>query len=156
MSDYSLQEISHEAIHPLWTNGLWPSRPTKELYMSAMLYGGGYDSEISKKYRPRFWGIYHQNRLVAVNSGFQTSPHHYRSRGLYVEEEFRRRGLATMLLGTCHDEARRLGCSTLWSFARLTALSAYLHAGFQRRDENIYRGDFGQNVYVFKSIVISP
>ena len=46
--------------------------------------------EIYKKYFPYFFGAYVDGKLAGVNSGHKTSETNFRSRGLYVLEEYRR------------------------------------------------------------------
>jgi GNAT superfamily N-acetyltransferase len=81
-----------------------------------------------------FLGIYEGKQLVAVNS-FHRVGGTSRSRGLYVEPEFRNRGYAYHLL---RETWRQCVVKPLWSYPNATALPVYLKAGFRVVSESIY------------------
>ena len=139
-----ISEITFEEIFPMWEK-LWPGRdsirPSTSMIdwedTDMMLYQ--YAAEGKEHYAPVFFGIHathpETNRqvLIACNSGHQTSPTRYRSRGLYVMPKFCRRGLAQALLTHTINYARDRGFETVWSLPRETALKTYESVGFETK-----------------------
>ena len=50
------------------------------------------------EFTPTFWGAFHNDKLVGVNSGHMTLGRLYRSRGLVVLPEYRKKQIAQKLL----------------------------------------------------------
>ena len=111
---------------------------------------GGFDASIEDNI-PTFFGMYIRDELIGVNSGFKTGEYEYRSRGLYVKPEYRRKLIATMLLEATQMQAIRENAKMIWSMPRKTAVQTYLSFGFKQSskffDENV---EFGPNCFVVK------
>lgn len=143
-------EIDFETICEKWKN-LWPD--TKHRQMSSMLYKGGIDMEIYKKYTPTFFGHFIGEQLVGVNSGHRTSDTMYRSRGIWIDKSHRGLGVSTALFNITQQVARQEGCTMLWSIPRESAYKSYYRFGFRRTSEYFSEGmDYGPNCYVVKYI----
>ena len=138
-----ISEITFEEIYPLWEK-LWPGRDLIRPSTSMLdwkktdikLYQ--YAAEGLDHYAPVFWGIYAEDeskhvRLIACNSGHQTSPTRYRSRGLYVHPSFCRKGLAQALLKHTIQYAKEHNFETVWSLPREVALKTYEAVGFETK-----------------------
>jgi len=89
-----------------------------------------------------------------VNSGHLTpndkgtkEPLWYRSRGLFVLPEWRKKGLGQLLLQRTIKEAIDKGCSHIWSYPNESAISVYLNVGFTQ-ESDFQEAEFGQNCYV--------
>lgn len=146
-----ISEITFEEVFPLWEK-LWPGRdsikPSTPMLdwekTDNILYQ--YAAEGKEHYAPVFFGVHathpETNRqvLIAVNSGHQTSPTRYRSRGLYVMPKFCRRGLAQALLTHTINYARERGFETVWSLPREVALKTYESVGFETKVGDIVAG----------------
>jgi GNAT superfamily N-acetyltransferase len=94
---------------------------------------------------PIYYGAVMGDRIVGVNS-----VHHIddtvRSRGLWVNPEYRNRGIGQNLLKHAITLA---GDSVIWSFPRSEALSVYQKAGFKVcSEELIDTVDNKKNFYV--------
>lgn len=145
------KKIHYQDILPIWKTKLWPERDSKIEEISCMIYQKGYDIQIFDLYKPTFWGIYHENELVAVNSGHRTSEIDYRSRGLWVDTDYRRRGLTKLLFNALFEQAKKEKVSLVWSCPRKTALAAYEANSFQKTSDWFDEGmEFGPNCYVEK------
>jgi len=95
-----------------------------------MLYLSGYD--ISNMYEPpSFFGYFLYDKLVGVNSGHRCSDGSYRSRGLWVNQQYRNQGIGTKLLLVTIDQSKLEVSSFVWSFPRKTSWSTYKKAGFR-------------------------
>jgi GNAT superfamily N-acetyltransferase len=95
-----------------------------------------------------FFGIYDLDKLIAVNSGHLTTITEFRSRGLWVDPEYRGMGLAQRILLATINQAKKEGASIIWSIPRLTALPAYERVGFKTVSGIIDEGvEFGPNIY---------
>lgn len=101
-------------------------------------------------YPATYWGIYHDSKIIAVNSGHMTAENHYRSRGLWVNEKFRKRGLAQVLLDAASLQAKKEGCSLIWSIPRKTALSSYKANGFTEQGNFFKTETSDANIYAIK------
>ncbi|MBX2988530.1 MAG: GNAT family N-acetyltransferase [Bdellovibrionaceae bacterium] len=142
--------IAYEEIFPVWRNHLWPERQDPIESMSAMTFPSGIDAGVMRLYKPSFFGIRHQGKLIAVNSGHLTSKFDYRSRGLYVDPEFRNQGLAQKLLDAAARQGASEGAILMWSYPRRSALFSYLNFGFLESDIS---PESETNCYVWKRIV---
>ena len=74
-------------------------------------------------------------KLAGVNSGHRTSETNFRSRGLYVLEQYRGLSVSTDILQYTIDSARDMGCTMCWTLPRETALPAYEKVGFVKISE---------------------
>ena len=149
----NVQEIEFEEIYDIWKSKLWSGRKSEIKPMSSLMYLGGYNMSIYNNYKPTFWGIYKDSKLVAVNSGHRTESDLYRSRGIYVDSECRGLGLASMLFNAVDKQALKEGCGQVWSMPRKGSEYAYLKNGYLKTsewfDEDV---EFGPNCYVLKDL----
>ena len=115
----------------------WPlSRPNQPYSMTIF------------KYPAYFFGIYDQENLIAVNSGHLTSEHEFRSRGLWVDPQYRRQKLAQQILLATVQQAKEVGAHMIWSIPRVSALPAYERVGFKTVGNVVVDGvEFGPNIY---------
>jgi GNAT superfamily N-acetyltransferase len=152
----SLGLIDFKDIEPVWRERLWPGRTSAIETHSAMTWPFGnvaakFDMTIFD-YPATFFAAYSDNKLVGVNSGHKTTDTLYRSRGLWVDPDYRKLGIAQLLFSSTEMQARLEGCSAIWSIPRKTALPSYQRFGFET-----VGGFFGTetseaNIYVIKSI----
>jgi len=129
-SSIEIKDLTYDEILDVWKNHLWKDRTDPIKPMSSMLLEGGFDMEIYKIYQPFFSGLFVDGLLVGVNSCHLTSPTQMRSRGLFIVEKYRKNGFAQRLLKAVEEQAISCGCSLVWSYPRLTALSTYERFGF--------------------------
>lgn len=127
-----IKEISFEEIFPIWRNRLWPTRQDPIKPLSSMTLSGAFDMAIYDLYTPCFLGAFVDGQIVGVNSCHLSSNYHVRSRGLFVDEAWRRRGIATQLLNVTEVKGLEWGALTLWSYPKNEALNTYLRAGFEK------------------------
>ena len=91
---------------------------------------------------------------MGVNSGFRTEEKVYRSRGLYVDLEYRCQGLSQILLREAMNQGKREDCHWIWSMPRKTALPAYQKIGFKKRGKWLEEGvEFGSNCLATRQII---
>jgi len=120
-----------------------------------MLLGGGYDIKIHQSYAAYFWGLFDEDQIVGVINGHQTSQDSFRSRGIYVSEDYRGKGCATRLINKTEEQGRKLGCKIIWSAPRKSTLSIFKNCGFETVSGPLYDKDgfeFGPNYYVSKKL----
>ena len=125
-----VESISWEEIYVIWRNQLWPNRSSDITPTSAMIYLGGYDLE-NLNYTPTFFGYKIDKTIVGVNSGHMCMNGLYRSRGLYVFENFRGRGIGKLLLKATISQAIKEHSKLCWSVPRNTSWTTYEGAGFK-------------------------
>lgn len=130
-----IKEIQFDECLVLWKK-LWASRVSPIEPTSAMIFNEkdfslrAYSSNIKK---PVFLGAFVGSSLVGVNS-FHEIDDTTRSRGLYVDPNFRGNKIGELLL----RETILLSPSSCWSFPKKEALSTYLRAGFKQASEIMY------------------
>ena len=153
-------KISFEQICNVWKTELWPERVSAIEPQSAMTWPfegtpEQYDMNIFE-YNPVFWGVYIDNKLVGVNSGHRTTDTQYRSRGIWVDPQYRKHGVAQMLFNMTEHQAKIEGCNMIWSIPRKSALPAYTKFGFETIGNFFDEGmEFGPNIYVTKVLNVS-
>ena len=147
-------KISFEDILPIWENKLWPNRESAIEGVSAMTwpYEGNPDPIDMNifDYQPTFYGVFMDNKLVGVNSGHRTTDTQYRSRGIWVDPDYRKRGVAQLLFVLTEHQARIEKCEMMWSIPRKTALTAYTNFGFTTVGDFIVTETADANIYVKK------
>ncbi len=150
-------KISFEQICNVWKTELWPERVSAIEPQSVMTWPfegtpEQYDMNIFE-YNPVFWGVYIDNKLVGVNSGHRTTDTQYRSRGIWVDPQYRKHGVAQMLFNMTEHQAKIEGCNMIWSIPRKSALPAYTKFGFETVGDYFDEGmEFGPNIYVSKGL----
>lgn len=144
-------ETNFETILPIWRQYLWPDRE-KINPVSHMHYLDMDKSMVPEIYKPIFLAYMIDGKIIGVNSGHSNSVEHYRSRGLYVNPEFRHRGIATKLLLRTIDQARIEGRHGCWSLPRKESIGAYLGAGFEISSDYFKTETSDNNCYVIKKL----
>jgi len=145
--------VDFETVLPIWQNEIWPGRVTPIKPIAPMTYLGGYDMDIPNLYKPTFFAIFDEfGRIIGTTSGYQTSADHFRCRTMYVNPEFRRRGLAVALVRAVEDAAIKAGCDLSWGLPRVSPMVAMFEkCGWTQVSEPITEGmEFEPNVYMMK------
>ena len=149
--------ITFETICHIWQKHLWQNRVSPIETHSAMTwpYDGNpieFDMDIFN-YEPSFFGVTANGRIVGVNSGHRTKDNIYRSRGIWVDPDVRKKGVAQLLFNATQKQAINEGCNMIWSIPRKSALPAYTKFGFETMGDFFDEGmEFGPNIYVFKEL----
>ena len=147
-----IERLNFKKIKSIWQTKLWPNRTSAIETHSAMTWPfEGNPDPINMdifNYPATFWGAYLDNKLVGVNSGHKTTDKQYRSRGVWVDPEYRKRSVAQMLFLMTAHQAKVEGCEMLWSIPRKTALPAYTKFGFQTVGDYIVTETSDANIYV--------
>jgi len=144
--NHVIETITFEEILPIWRDYLWPDRVSPIESNSAMVYlVGGYDS-FNMQTAPTFFAYKVDGKIAGVNSGHMCARKQYRSRGLYVFEEFRGMGIGTRLLLATIQQGKKESATMCWSYPRNTSWTTYHHAGFKLTSEYI-EGETGYNAY---------
>lgn len=123
-----ITRIDFPDILPYWAV-LWPGQDHQQF--SSMLMMGKHDHHIKDKFKWRGWAVKNGSRTVGVNAGHKSAKGHYRTRGLWVAQDFRGKGIGQMLFNAAEEQAKNEHCRWLWSYPRLQALGAYQKAGFE-------------------------
>lgn len=149
-------EAGFNDIYEIWASKLWPNRTTQILPLSSMKRGGGYDMSIYLS-NPKFLAVLdtsfkNERKIVAVNSFFRTDHDEYRSRGLWVDPDYRGQKIGTLIMSETIDRVSRSRPLSeekiLWTIPRQSAMPFYKSCGFVRTsgwfDEGV---EFGPNAY---------
>ena len=131
---FQVEEISFDEILSVWQSKLWPDRKSPIKTHSSMTLLREIDMDVYN-YTASYFGIFYNKNLIGVNSGHKSSKTEYRSRGLWVDLEYRRQGLGVLLLQKTQDQARIENCSLIWSIPRKESLAVYLSAGFKQHGD---------------------
>jgi len=144
--------LSFEQISDIWKEHLWPNRVSPIETHSAMTWPyqsnpEEYDMNIFN-YPALFFGVISDYKIIGVNSGHRTTDQQYRSRGIWVNPDHRRKGVSQMLFEATKDQAISEGCRMIWSIPRKTALPAYTKFGFETVGDYIKTETSDANIYV--------
>ena len=152
-----IKQIDYATILTAWEK-LWPGR--QHTAYSTMLMSGGYDTDIPDKFKWRAWGAYDlkygsvdRARLVGVNAGHKSANREYRTRGLWVDPNYRGQGIAGKLFAQLEQQAENEHARWLWSFPRLPSLPVYMTAGYVPYGETVH-AEFEQNVRAKKDLSV--
>jgi GNAT superfamily N-acetyltransferase len=124
-----MMTITFDEILPIWRDYLWPNRKSEITTNSAMCFLNGYDLS-NMETIPTFFAYKIDGATAGVNSGHMCKNLEYRSRGLFVFEKFRGRGIGKKLLVATIDQARLEGATMCWSYPKDTSWRTYASAGF--------------------------
>jgi GNAT superfamily N-acetyltransferase len=175
-----LEECRFEDVLPIWQSRLWPGRISKIESNSAMKWLGGIDLELMQA-PASFWRIRTVEkevnetppRVIAVLSGHfggiipppvvQNSDstkliRSFRTRGLFVDPEYRGSGAASAIMKAALIEAKESGCEAAWTFPRKTAMPAYEKMGFKMvgnwiGENDPGAGEFGPNCFAIRNLL---
>ncbi len=161
-----LESCRFEDVLPIWQTHLWPGRISKIEPNSAMKWLGGIDLELMNA-PAAFWWLRLDARVIGVLSGHfgglievggRSGVRSYRTRGLYVDPEFRDLGCANALMKAAFAEARRNRCEVAWTFPRKAAMPAYEKMGFNMVGQWIGEndpgaGEFGPNCFALANLL---
>ena len=149
-----VEQVTWEEIRNVWEEHLWPNKKngvakanewTWECHKNKL----GKDKDMAKNVEPTFFGIWSNNKLVAVNSCYISNKNsfwrYWRSRGLWVDPEFRNQGYATIILTRSKEYAKENYGSWMWTVPRQSAFKAYHKAGFLQKSDWFDDGQYGPN-----------
>ena len=123
--DYIIKQITAEETWPVRHPVLRKGRPLEDVYMEA-----------DEKPTTFHVGIFHKNTIIGVASFMedskpQFSGKQHRLRGMAVLPEYRRRGIAELLLNKGEEILKERDCTVLWFNARIVAVSFYKNLGYK-------------------------
>lgn len=149
--EVSKRILTFEDVLPFWKQLWYPKEDIQKRSGRLLLFGFDRSIITNDDIEVSFFGVEVDGKIVGVNSGYSPMPYEYRSRGLFVLPEYRRRGLAQILLQAVYDKGKESKCLTLWSIPRKTALEAYRKFGFKILSA-FFDGEYGLNCFVMKGI----
>lgn len=131
-----VRRISYEEIIPAW-NKLWKGRDNFSHSQMQMREGHAKCNEFKftgvgvfeKKPNPKN-SYEFTEKLVGVNAGHRSAKGEYRTRGLWVDPNYRGNGIAQQTFAFLETQAMNENCRWLWSYPRLSSLPAYMKAGY--------------------------
>lgn len=118
---------------------------------------------------PLFWCVRDSGKIVGVLSGhfagvidgsmvdLDEEIRSFRIRGIWVEPEYRRKGLMRAMLEAAFEAARQDDCQAVWIFPRQGTASFYEPFGFKRmsgwiQNRDSQAGGYGGNCYAIKKL----
>jgi len=135
----SVENITWEEIKFIWEKYLWQNKKSGVKPFNKWTwkypgrsFGSNYDMNVS----PVFFGIYEDDKLVSVNSCYMSNVWedsiYFRSRGLWTDPEYRRKGYASLILLETIKYAKENNGTWIWTIPRKTALPAYENVGLKQ------------------------
>ena len=130
----TIKKITWDQILPIWKKYL-PSMSLEPTSAMCLFLSTGtplskswgnpvYDLK-NMEFTPTFWGAFHNDKLVGVNSGHMTLGRLYRSRGLVVLPEYRKKHIAQKLLMKTIAQAIHEKAIVCWSYPKMSAEKVY-------------------------------
>ena len=143
-------------VQPIWRSELWPDRKSVIESHSAMQWPYGddlpeYNPDVYS-FTPSFVCVRDGPDIVAVNSGHLTTPDYYRTRGIWVHEDFRNEGIAGKTYDHLLQIAQSENAIMMWCIPRSTSLSMHQRWGFSQVGQAIVTETSDQNYYVYRWI----
>lgn len=125
-----IHKVSFTDILPIWHQYLWPHRQSNIESHSAMLLDGTHDLKNFDNICSYFAYIV-DDMIIGCNSGHLCCDGSYRSRGLYVNKNYRKQGIGKELLLATISQGRIETKSFIWSQPRIESWTVYQSAGFE-------------------------
>jgi len=126
-----ITEIAWVKINFIWANSLWPNRQSSIDPNSAMCFLNGHDM-VNMQSTPTFFGYVIDDHIIGVNSGHACpNQNNYRSRGLWVDPNYRGHGIGQQLLTSTIEQGLREGYTKIWSYPRKSSWPTYSAVGFE-------------------------
>lgn len=146
----SVVETDFNEIYPFWRKQLWPQRLSAIEPVSWIDVNGQINAQL-QFCQPFFWKACCQDNIIGVISGYLTSPGQFRSRGIWVDDSYRRQNVGRALMEEIFKRGRELGAQSVWSMPRSTAREFYLKMGFEmRRSLDAY--EYGPHYLALRSL----
>ncbi len=146
-----IKEITFEEILPFWKQLWWPKVDIQKRSGRLLLFGFDRSIITNDDIKVTYFGAERDGKIVGVNSGYSLREFEYRSRGLYILPEYRKKGIAQELLQATQDKGHEEKTITLWSLPRRTAINAYIKFGFKILSDYSDE-EYGQNCFAMKGI----
>lgn len=143
---YNIKEITAKETWPVRHPVLRKGRPLKDVYMEA-----------DEKESTFHIGIYHKDIIIGVASFMEdVSPHfsgiQSRLRGMAVLPEYRKLGLARLILQKGEAILKNRGRTLLWFNARLIAVNFYRESGYETFGDEFDIPLIGPHYLMYKSL----
>ena len=140
-----ISKTNFETVLNLWKTKLWPDRKSAIESHSAMLINDTFDLK-NFNYPATFFIYSIDGKIVGCNSGHMCLDDMYRSRGLYVDPNFRKQGIGRELLLATIEQGVKEQAKSIWSYPRYESWSTYKSAGFTLTSE-WKKSETGINAY---------
>lgn len=124
-----------EEILPFWSNELWPDRKSPIEALSYINENGEIDMGLIDSEVTFFKAVLPDNKIVGVLSIIKTSSHSWRSRGIWVDSNFRKQGIGSALLEYAINWVKLRNGHYIWSMPKVSAFSFYKKLGFDTYQE---------------------
>lgn len=140
-----IEKTTFDIVLNIWKNHLWTERKSEIDSHSAMLINGGY--ELKNFDFPATFFVYKENDIImGCNSGHMCYDKSYRSRGLFVFPDYRKKGIGYKLLEATVLQGLKERADLIWSYPKLESWPTYNKAGFELLS-NWVESETGTNAY---------
>jgi GNAT superfamily N-acetyltransferase len=139
-----------EIILPFWRI-LWPHIKTITP-TSAIDFGGRQRNLELLNKKPIFLIAFLNEKIVGVNSFYDTSKTMCRSRGLWVDPLYRKQGIGTHIIQETEKIGIKQGFEKIWSIPRYEALPFYIKCGFKIASSFFNEYQFGPHCFAVKNL----
>ena len=148
--NYEILKSNFSEVYTIWRNNLWPKRVEPIEETSALLFRKGIDMGYRSS-EVFFVKIESNDRIIGVCSGQRTGVQEFRSRGLWVLEAFRKKGLGSKLFYGVEKESKKRGGVHLWTLAREESKGFYESMGM-RECEKTDKFEYGPHFWMSKHL----
>lgn len=143
MAEVYLEESNFEVVKEYWSHFLWPDRKSAIEETSWIDQDGKINPQLqfAKTY---FWclKLKDSSKVVGVVSGADAGSLGFRSRGLWVDEDYRNQGFGRALMLALMQKAAELGHKKVWTMPRESSVHFYESIGFKMQ-KNIEGYEYG-------------
>lgn len=152
-----IKEITFELIREYWSIYLWPEYVQQGLRISRVNTTTQKDyfykvlkhinqEQVEAWIKPTYIAYFFGAEIVGVESGYKTNTNYYRLRGLWVNESYRRQGIATEMIDYLANKSEE---RYLWTIPREKAVGFYKKYGFEITGKSA-KTVYGQNYFAVK------
>ena len=146
---YIVSKSNFKEVSFIWRNYLWPERIEPIEETSALLFKEGIDMSYRSS-EVFFIKTEVNGQIVGVCSGQRTGSREFRSRGLWVREDFRKKRIGSKLFFSVEKESQKRGCVSLWTLARHSSEKFYRSVGMKNFGKTD-KFEYGPHFWMFKN-----
>lgn len=150
LKNMKIERSNFSVVKKIWQEKLWPERISPIEPISYINSQGKIDVSLQLG-KPAFFVARESELILGVISGYKTAKNEFRSRGIWVDEVYRKLGIGQQLMNQIILQAQSENCQCLWTMPRLSAQNFYLKLGFKEICK-VTEYEYGPHIIAWRNV----